>query len=143
MAQVSSSVDKVAQTKGRLLASEALMAQTLAHLKQVAAQQSRTGEEEVKTIAGRQQAVTASVDRRVESSIILILSIAGAIIVAAVALGVRTQRLVTRRLDQAVQIAEAVSQGELIQVPATKGKDETSRLLVALGSMGNTITAIV
>jgi methyl-accepting chemotaxis protein len=143
MAEVAGSVDKVAQSKGRLLASEALMARTLERLKQVAQQQSQAGEAEVKTIAGRQRAITEAVDRRVESSLLLVVSISALIIVATVALGLLTHRLVTRRLDQSVRVAEAVSRGELIEVPPATGKDETARLLRALGSMVTTLTGIV
>jgi len=73
----------------------------------------------------------------------LIVSISLAIIVAAGAVGLRTQRLVRRRLSEAMRVAEAVSRGDLVAVPSARGNDETSRVLAALGTMVDTLTEIV
>jgi methyl-accepting chemotaxis protein len=143
MTSVMQSVAKVAQAKKSLIASEARMADSLAQLKTVAAKQASVGEAQVKSITQRQSDITAAVDRRVESSLFFILAISGAIIAGLVALSLRTIRVVTRRLDQAVRVAEAVSQGRLDQVQVVAGNDETTRLLTALGSMVQTLTGIV
>ena len=143
MASVTGSVAKVAAAKKSLLASEASMATSLATLKTVAAQKASLGEQQVKTIADRQTEVTAAVDRQVDSSLLIILGIAGVIIVVSGVLSWRTVRSVTRSLDQAVNVAEAVSRGELEPVSPGRSNDETARLLAALGSMVGTLTGVV
>ena len=143
MASVTRSVAKVAAAKKSLLASEASMTASLATLKTVAAQKASLGEQQVKTIADRQTEVTAAVDRQVDSSLLIILGIAGVIIVVSGVLSWRTVRSVTRSLDQAVNVAEAVSRGELDPVAPGRSNDETARLLAALGSMVGTLTGVV
>ena len=143
MDSVTGSVAKVERAKQSLLASEAQMNASLTRLKNVAAQQASTGAAQIKSIASRQAEVTAAVDRRVETSLLWIVCIAGGIIAATVALSVRTVRLVRRRLDQAVHVAEAVSRGELKTGAEETDNDETARLLRALSSMVATLTGIV
>ncbi len=143
MDTVGASISKVASAKRSLLASEAQMSASLARLKNVAAQQASAGADQIKSIASRQADITAAVDRRVEASLLWIVGIAGGIIAATVALSVLTVRLVRRRLDQAVHVAEAVSRGELKASPEETDNDETARLLRALGSMVATLTGIV
>ena len=143
MATVGGSIGKVAAAKRSLLASETAMAATLDKLKATAQRQATLGEAQVKTMATRQTEVTAAVDARVQSSLTLILGIAAAIIAASAVIGWRTVRTVTRQLDQAVRVAEAVSQGDLRAVPPSSGNDEIARLMGALGRMVGTLTGIV
>jgi len=143
MGGVVSSIEKVAATKKSLLASETQMAASMAQLKNVAAQQAQVGEAQVKSVTERQAEVSAAVDRRVTSSLVLILGIAGGIIAAIGVLSWMTVRLVTRRLDAAVHVAEEVSRGRLVAVEATQDNDETARLMTALGSMVTTLSGIV
>ncbi len=143
MATVGGSIDKVAAAKRSLLASETAMAATLDKLKATAQRQATLGEAQVKTMATRQTEVTAAVDARVQSSLTLILGIAAAIIAASAVISWRTVRTVTRQLDQAVRVAEAVSQGDLAAVPPVTGNDEIARLMGALGRMVGTLTGIV
>ena len=143
MATVGGSIGKVAAAKRSLLASETAMAATLDKLKATAQRQATLGEAQVKTMATRQTEVTAAVDARVQSSLTLILGIAAAIIAASAVIGWRTVRTVTRQLDQAVRVAEAVSQGDLSAVPPSSGNDEIARLMGALGRMVGTLTGIV
>ena len=143
MATVGGSINKVAAAKRSLLASETAMAATLDKLKTTAHRQATLGEAQVKTMATRQTEVTAAVDARVQSSLTLILGIAAAIIAASAVISWRTVRTVTRQLDQAVRVAEAVSQGDLAAVPPATGNDEIARLMGALGRMVGTLTGIV
>ncbi|MFO1270625.1 MAG: methyl-accepting chemotaxis protein [Rubrivivax sp.] len=143
MGGVVSAIENVAATKKRLLASETQMAASLAQLKAVAAQQSQLGEQQVRSVGERQAEVSRAVDRRVTSSLVLIVGIAGGIIAVIGALSWFTVRLVTRRLDAAVKVAEEVSQGRLVAVEAGSGNDETARLMAALGSMVATLSGIV
>jgi methyl-accepting chemotaxis protein len=140
---VAQSIGKVTETKKRLLASEVALAAAMQKLKAVAAQRATTGASQVRSINERQQEITAAVDARVRNSLLLILAISGAIIAASIVLSVRTVRVITKRLNQAVEVAEAVSQGRLTDVPATRGSDEMARLLTALASMVSTLTRIV
>ena len=94
-------------------------------------------------MAARQTEVTAAVDARVQQSLTAILGIAAVIIVVSAAISWRTVATVTRRLDAAVRVAEAVSQGQLVRVPLTQGNDETARLMGALGAMVQTLTGII
>ncbi|GCL64016.1 methyl-accepting chemotaxis protein [Pseudaquabacterium pictum] len=143
MAEVGGSVDKVATAKRSLLGSEAAMTASLDKLKDTAQKQASLGEAQVKSMAARQTEVTAAVDARVQQSLTAILGIAALIIVVSAAISWRTVATVTRRLDAAVRVAEAVSQGQLVRVPATQGNDETARLMGALGAMVQTLTGII
>ena len=143
MALVSASVGKVAQSKQQLLASEALMAQSLANLKTLAARQASLGEAQAKSVGERQSQVVAEVDRQVRSALVAILGIAGAIIVVSALASWRIVRRITQRLDEAVHVAEQVSLGHLVEVPAAHGNDETARLMTALASMVGTLQGIV
>ncbi|MBL8349224.1 MAG: methyl-accepting chemotaxis protein [Burkholderiaceae bacterium] len=143
MSSVEGSIAKVALAKRSLLGSEAQMAATMDKLKDTALKQADLGEAQVKDMAQRQTAVTAAVDDRVQQSLVTILGIAGAIIVASAVLSWRTVRTVTLRLDEAVRVAEEVSQGHLIEVREVAGSDETARLMSALARMVATLTGIV
>jgi methyl-accepting chemotaxis protein len=143
MTEVDASVDKVAQAKQRLLASEAAMTASLDRLKDTAQKQARLGEAQVQGMATRQAEVSAAVDRRVQQSLAAILGIAGVIIGVSAVISWRTVRTVTRRLDEAVRVAEAVSQGNLATVADVRGNDETARLMGALRTMVGTLTGIV
>ena len=140
---VAQSIGKVADTKKRLLASEVALAGAMQKLKAVAAQRATTGASQVRSINERQQEVSAAVDARVRNSLLLILAISSAIMAASIVLSVRTTRAITARLNQAVDVAEAVSRGQLSDVPAAEGSDEMTRLLGALASMVGTLTSIV
>lgn len=143
MAEVGASVDKVAQAKRSLLASEATMTASLDRLKDTAQKQARLGEAQVQGMATRQAEVTAAVDRRVQQSLTAILGIAAVIIVVSAVISWRTVRTVTRRLDEAARVAEAVSQGHLVPVADVRSNDETARLMDALRTMVGTLTGIV
>jgi methyl-accepting chemotaxis protein len=143
MAAVSGAIETVAATKKSLLASETRMAQSLAQLKTVAAQQSALGEKQVKSVAERQAEVSAAVDRRVTQSLTLIVAIAAGIIGVIGVLSWLTVRLVTRRLEEAVHVAEHVSQGRLVDVAVSDGNDETARLMAALRAMVTTLSGMV
>src|SRR5262249_1743865 len=110
---VSQSIAKVTDTKKRLLGSKVALAEAMQKLKAVAAQRASSGASQVRTINERQQEITAAVDARVRNSLLVILAISGVIIAASIALSVRTVRVITGRLNQAVEVAEAVSRGRL------------------------------
>ncbi len=143
MGSVSASIGLVGSSKQQLLASEAQMAQSLAQLKSMAAQQAALGEAQVQRMRQRQGEVVAGVDQRVRSSLAAILGIAAAAIVVTALLSWRLVRVVTRRLNAAVQVAEQVSRGELVHVPPTDGNDETTQLMSAMATMVGTLEGIV
>ncbi|MBL8343333.1 MAG: HAMP domain-containing protein [Rubrivivax sp.] len=142
---VVTSIDKVAASRSGLLQSEVAMAQSLAQLKTVAARQAELGEKQARSAGDRQSEVSAAVDQRVSWSLALIIGIALAAVGVIGALSWHTVRSVTRRLDTAVAVAERVAQGHLDAVPAeaTRGSDETARLLTALAAMVDTLEGIV
>ena len=137
------SVAQVAQAKRSVLGTDLALQRALADLKTVAAHQAELGAQQVRSITDRQQQVVATVDQRVHHALWLIVGISGAIIALAAVGGVMTVRAITRRLDAAVQVAEAVSQGRLDAVPEAEGNDETTRLLSAMGSMVQTLQAML
>ena len=136
-------VAQVAQAKRSVLGTDQALQRALADLKTVAARQAEQGAVQVRSITDRQQQVVATVDRRVQQSLGLILAISGAIILVAAVGGVLTVRAITRRLDMAVRVAEAVSQGRLDAVPQAEGNDETARLLAAMATMVQTLQAML
>ena len=140
---VRASIVKVGTAKRSVIASSAALQQALGQLKTVASKQAQDGARQVQSISQRQQDVIAAVDGRVRTSLTLILGISAAIIALSAALSVLTVRGVTRRLDAAVQVAEAVSAGRLDRVPTADGGDETARLLSAMANMVHTLTGIV
>ncbi len=143
MTSVAASIENVASAKLRLLESEARTNASLARLKTAAAQQASAGQREVKDINERQAEVTSAVDSRVDHTLLAILSVSSFIIFLSAVVSVRTVRGVTRSLNEAVHVAEAVSQGRLDPVACNSDNDETTRLLAALGSMVNTIRAML
>ena len=140
---VDASVAQVAQAKRSVLGTDLALQRALADLKTVAAHQAELGAQQVRSITDRQQQVVATVDQRVHHALWLIVGISGAIIALAAVGGVMSVRAITRRLDAAVQVAEAVSQGRLDAVPEAEGNDETTRLLSAMGSMVQTLQAML
>jgi len=143
MRTVTTAVARVSQTKRGLLQSEAGMREALGRLKETAARQSRAGDQQVQSISERQSDVTRRVAERVHTSLVLIVIISTTVIALALFIGLRTVRLITRRMTEAVAVAESVSRGELKQVAFHRGDDETGRLLAALERMVNTLTDIV
>ena len=143
MGTVAGAIDKVAGAKRSLLASEATMTATLDKLKDTAVRQARLGEAQVSSMTARQAEVTATVDQRVQQSLAVILGISAVIIAGGAVVSWRTVRTITRRLDEAVRVAEAVSRGQLVAVPPPAGRDETTRLMTALGTMVGTLTGMV
>jgi methyl-accepting chemotaxis protein len=61
----------------------------------------------------------------------------------AAAAGVLLTRSITRPIDQAVQLAVSVSEGDLTARVDATGKDEVSKLLAALGRMSQNLEGIV
>ena len=142
---VGGAVGQVAAAKHSVLGTEVALQKALAALKTVAARQSEQSSEQVKNIAQRQQQVVATVDERVRNALLLIVAISSAIVVVVVAAaqGLTTVRAITRRLDAAVRMAEAVSAGRLDDVPVLPGQDETTRLLAATGTLVQTLRAML
>ena len=144
---VDGSVALVAQAKRSVLDTEVALTKALAELKDVATQQASLGATQVQGIAERQRQVVEQVDGQVAASLALILGISSAIIGAAALASVLTLRVITRRLDSAVAVAEAVSQGRLNALPESaqmsRGNDETTRLLSAMAAMVRTLTGMV
>jgi len=58
----------------------------------------------------------------VRNSLLLILAISGAIIAASIVLSVRTVHVITARLNQAVDVAEAVSRADWQMWPVAQGR---------------------
>ncbi len=140
---VDAAIAHVAAAKHSVLGTEVALQTALADLKQVAARQAEQGAKQVKNIAERQQQVVDRVDAQVGSSLWWIGGISGVIVLVAAVLGLLTVRVITRRLDAAVQVAEAVSAGRLDDVPVVQGNDETARLMTALGSMVQTLRSML
>ena len=143
MESVNKSVAAVSGAKLSLLGSETQMRASLDKLKATALQQASVGEAHVAQMSQRQKEVAANVDARVSTSLSAILALSALIIVATGAIGWRTVHSITQRLNEAVRVAEEVSRGELVTVPAATGSDETTRLMNALASMAGTLTGIV
>ena len=139
MGSVAESIENVAAAKHRLLDSEARTNASLARLKTAAAQQASAGERALKDIGEQQAEVTSAVDRRVDRTLLAILAVSSVIITLSAVVSVRIVRGVTRSLNEAVRVAEAVSQGRLDPVACNSANDETARLLTALGSMVDTL----
>lgn len=143
MESVKDSGERVLASKLSLLSSQANTAAAMSELKGVAATRADSGTRQVKTITERQNSVVQAVDERVNSALLFIVIASLVIMCASSLFAVRTIVTVRDRLDQAVQVAETVSRGELAAVPPSTGSDETTRLLAALRRMVGTLTSTV
>lgn len=143
MGLVKVSGKKVSESRLMLLESQARTTAALAQLKTLAAARAESSMQQVKTIGERQQEVVQAVDARVRTALIFIAAAAGLIIAASVILNARTIATVRRRLGQAVEVADAVSRGELQAVPVPAENDETTQLIASLRSMVDILTGSV
>ena len=71
------------------------------------------------------------------------LAAAAAAVLIALAAAFLTTRSITAPMQEAVQFAEAVAQGDLRTRDATTGQDEAARLIAALGAMAGSLRDIV
>ncbi|WP_343606122.1 methyl-accepting chemotaxis protein [Roseateles sp.] len=71
------------------------------------------------------------------------LAAAAAAVLIALAAAFLTTRSITAPMQEAVQFAEAVAQGDLRTRDATAGQDEAARLIAALGAMAGSLRDIV
>jgi methyl-accepting chemotaxis protein len=91
----------------------------------------------------RNDTTIAGVDREYRSARALVASLVGAILVAGAVLTWRITRSITGPIAEAVRVAEAVAAGHLGGGIASGGRDETGRLLAALGDMDASLVRIV
>jgi len=143
LVNVGRSIETMAEAKARLLASEQSMQKALSALKSVATARAEAGAAQVRDISERQREVSSAVDARVRASLMLIVGISAAIIIASAVLSWHIVRSVRQRLQRAVSVAQAVSRGRLDTVPAERASDEAAQVLDALGSMVGTLRGTV
>ncbi|MEZ5740718.1 MAG: methyl-accepting chemotaxis protein [Burkholderiaceae bacterium] len=89
----------------------------------------------VSQIRAMQDRTIADANQRTNTSLMLILLIAGVAVAALVVFSFRTIRLISRRLNQALQVAERVASGRLTPVKMVSGDDEIAELLGSLSRM--------
>ena len=83
----------------------------------------------------------AAEDYHAARNLMILLAVAATLLGAGIAFWVT--RSITRPLQQAVEVASAVAQGDLTQRIEVKSKDETGRLLQALKDMNENLSNIV
>ena len=137
------SVGKVSAAKQSLIRSVDHMAATFEKLKETAQAQAAAGEKQIEAITERQKTVSSNVDARVNSSLVIIVGISGFVVIITGLFSLITVRIVTQRLNFAVQVAEDVSSGNLSKVTMVQDNDETTRLMNALGAMVTKLTVVV
>jgi methyl-accepting chemotaxis protein len=89
-----------------------------------------------------QEAGQASLDEA-RSTRILIISLAVAAILLSTLVGWLATRSITVPLDEALQVAQRVAEGDLTSVVSSTARDETGQLLQALGAMNHSLQSIV
>ncbi len=91
---------------------------------------------------GTAQAARTARDRVVSAENMLIAAVA-VVVLAGVALVIWVPNSVTRPVEEAVAIAEAIAGGDLTRPVQVKGRDELAHLLKALGNMQNQLAQLV
>lgn len=135
LARTKNFVATVATGKERLLASNAELAEKVRVVSSIALDEKTMINEYERVTTERLHAVDQMVDDRVASSSWMILLLALGAIFASVVFSFITIRGIMVRLNQAVDVAEAVSQGRLSPVPESDATDEVAALLRSLNRM--------
>ena len=81
----------------------------------------------------------ANANRQAATALQLIILIAGAAVLGLVVFSFHSIRLISRRLNNAVQVAERVASGNLTSVETVGGNDEIAELLKSLSRMVDTL----
>ena len=140
---VAAAAAQVAPAKHSVLGAGAALQAALATLKQVAARQAEHCAKHVKSLARRQQQVADRVDARLGNARCRSGGSSGVIVPVDAVRGLLRVRVITRRLDAAVPVAEAVSAGRLDDVPVGQGNDETAGLMTAPGRRVHTLRGML
>ncbi len=135
LTRTQSFISTVAKGKERLLGNSADLAERVRMVESIAAEEKLQVAEHDRITTERLDAVGSMVDERVASSSWWISILAFGAIAASAIFSFVTIRGIMLRLNQAVEVAEAVSAGRLSPVPESTVNDEVATLLRALDRM--------
>ncbi len=96
-----------------------------------------------KRIAADSAATAAEASGKGQAAIHLSLAVMLGVALLGLAVGVALSRAIVRPLDQAVDVARAVADGDLTRTIEVRGRDETAELLASLQHMQEQLTRIV
>jgi methyl-accepting chemotaxis protein len=92
---------------------------------------------------GVMQSASAEASATVRTAIAITLGLAAVALAGGIAMSLLISRTITRGLKRAVRIAETVATGDLSSRIQVRGQDEVAQLLQALGTMNDSLVALV
>ncbi|MER1966269.1 methyl-accepting chemotaxis protein [Castellaniella sp. GW247-6E4] len=93
--------------------------------------------------AGKIQENTLTIEANNHRGRIIMIGLTGLALLIGLGLGYMIQRSITRPLNRAVRLAEAVSQRDLSQAVEVHGRDETGQLMQSLQTMTGSLTLTI
>ena len=124
-------VEHITAAKLSSLKSEEEMRRIVEAVKATSSQSSRKGEENVKSISGRQREMVANVNRQIAFSTTLSISVALAVLTVVTFFGFSIVRGITGSIQTIMKAVQVIAGGDLTAKIEVKGKDEIS--MVARG----------
>jgi len=97
----------------------------------------------IESLAASSEEVTAQADADGETTVDLLVVMMLLVSAGAIAGGVMLSRSIIRPLNEAVEVAQAISNGDLSRTVPAGGNDEVGQLLKALGEMNASLHRIV
>ncbi|HEY3309211.1 MAG TPA: methyl-accepting chemotaxis protein [Desulfuromonadaceae bacterium] len=140
------SVTRIIEGKKNVLKSDAAMAQALAKAKQIAAEQSVKGEEQVKNVGENQKAMLEAVQNSVSAAgrlLYVILLVSGIVIAVTIVLGWRVASSIVSTLKGAESMAKEMAAGDLTQRIEHVSADEIGRMCGSLNSFAEGLNGAV
>lgn len=135
--------DKLYASKAAAIAARAETATVLDEMAAMTATRREADASAIASVSDSKQTVSDRADAEVSTALILIIGIAAVAVLILGAFSFAANRFITRRLDQAVNLAEQVANGRMDQIDYKDVGDEISALLGALNRMVSMLSEAV
>lgn len=133
---ISSSIDKIAQTKTQMLTSEQAMQSMFAKVRAISQEQSHRGEQQVSAVKLSQQDIVEQINRSASTMLAMLLAVAAAVSVLVLALSVGIVRSTSRQLGALVDMVGSVARtGNFSLRVAEEAQDEVGQTVRAFNAL--------